>query len=127
MICAGQQSPARGTIMSERYNRRTVLKNALAGLAALPAAGLVREAAAQGAPAHLDEKDTLAVAMGYVHDAKQVDASKVPQYKPGSTCANCLQLTGKEGEQWRPCNIFPGKLVNADGWCKVWVAKPGAK
>jgi hypothetical protein len=113
--------------MSERYNRRTVLKNALAGLAALPAAGLVRDAAAQGAPAHLDEKDPLAVAMGYVHDAKQVDASKVPQYKAGSTCANCLQLTGKEGEQWRPCNIFPGKLVNADGWCKVWVAKPGAK
>jgi hypothetical protein len=113
--------------MSERYNRRTVLKNALAGLAALPAAGLVRDAAAQGAPAQLDEKDPLAVAMGYTHDAKKVDASKTPQYKPGSTCANCLQLTGKEGEQWRPCNIFPGKLVNADGWCKVWVAKPGAK
>jgi High potential iron-sulfur protein len=113
--------------MSERYNRRTVLKNALAGLAALPAASLVRDAAAQGAPAQLDEKDPLAVAMGYTHDAKKVDASKTPQYKPGSTCANCLQLTGKEGEQWRPCNIFPGKLVNADGWCKVWVAKPGAK
>jgi High potential iron-sulfur protein len=113
--------------MSERYNRRTVLKNALAGLAALPAAGLVRDAAAQGALPHLDEKDPLAVAMAYVHDAKKVDASKVPQFKPGSTCANCLQLTGKEGDEWRPCNIFPGKLVNANGWCKVWVAKPGAK
>ena len=114
--------------MSEcRYNRRTVLKNALVGLAALPAAGLVRGAAAQGSPPHLDEKDTLAVAMGYVHDAKKVDPSKAPQYKPGSTCANCLQLTGKEGDEWRPCNIFPGKLVNANGWCKVWVPKPGAK
>ena len=114
--------------MSEcRYNRRTVLKNALAGLAALPAAGLVGEAAAQTAPPHLDEKDSLAVAMGYVHDAKKVDANKVPQFKPGSTCANCLQLTGKEGDEWRPCNIFPGKVVNANGWCKVWVAKPGAK
>jgi hypothetical protein len=114
--------------MSEcRYNRRTVLKNALAGLAALPAAGLVGEAAAQGSPPRLDEKDTLAVAMGYVHDAKKVDANKTPQYKPGSTCANCLQLTGKPGDEWRPCNIFPGKLVNANGWCKVWVPKPGAK
>jgi hypothetical protein len=75
--------------MSEcRYNRRTLLKNALAGLAALPAAGLVGEAAAQGAAPKLDEKDTLAVAMGYVHDAKKVDANKTPQYKPGSTCAN---------------------------------------
>jgi hypothetical protein len=95
--------------------------------AALPAAGLIGEAAAQGSVPHLDEKDPLAVAMGYVHDAKKVDASKVPQYKPGSLCSNCLQIQGKDGEQWRPCNIFPGKLVNADGWCKVWVAKPAQK
>jgi hypothetical protein len=110
-----------------RYDRRTVLKSALAGLAALPAAGLVADAAAQGAPPHLDEKDPLAVAMGYVHDAKKVDANKVPQYKAGAHCANCLQLQGKDGDEWRPCNIFPGKVVNANGWCKVWVVKPGAK
>lgn len=108
-------------------DRRTLLKSALAGIVALPCAGLVREAQAQGAPPHLDEKDPLAVAMGYVHDAKKVDASKVPQYKPGSYCHNCVQLVGKEGDQWRPCNLFPGKLVNAEGWCKVWVLKPGAK
>jgi hypothetical protein len=114
--------------MSEnRYDRRTLLKNALAGLAALPAAAIVRRAAAQESMPRLEEKDTLAVAMGYVHDASKVDPNKVPQYKPGSKCANCLQLTGKEGEEWRPCNIFPGKLVNANGWCKVWVPKPGAK
>jgi hypothetical protein len=111
-----------------RYDRRTVLKSALAGLAALPAAGLVaRSAAAADGPPRLDEKDPLAVAMGYVHDVKKVDANKVPQFKPGSKCVNCLQLTGKEGDEWRPCNIFPGKLVNANGWCKVWVPKPGAK
>jgi hypothetical protein len=114
--------------MSEcRYNRRTLLKNALAGLAALPAAGLVSEAAAQGSAPHLDEKDPLAVAMGYVHDVKKVDPNKTPQFKPGSTCANCLQYTGKAGEEWGPCNIFPGKHVNAKGWCKVWVPKQGAK
>jgi hypothetical protein len=113
-----------------RYDRRTVLKSALAGLAALPAAGLVCSAAAeaaQGAAPHLDEKDPLAVAMGYVHDVKKVDPNKTPQFKPGSKCVNCVQLTGKEGDEWRPCNIFPGKLVNANGWCKVWVVKPGAK
>jgi hypothetical protein len=128
MMAGSQQSPARGPIMSEnRYDRRTLLKTALAGLAALPAAGLIGEAAAQGSPPHLDEKDPLAVAMGYVHDAKTVDASKAPQFKAGSHCANCLQLQGKDGDEWRPCNIFPGKLVNANGWCKVWVQKPGAK
>ena len=110
-----------------RIDRRTLLKNTLIGLAALPAANLVREAAAADAPPHLAENDTLAVSLGYVQDAKKVDVNKVPQYKAGSHCANCLQLQGKEGDEWRPCNLFPGKLVNADGWCKVWVAKPGAK
>lgn len=110
-----------------RLDRRTLLKNALVGMAALPAVGLIRQAAAQGDMPRLDEKDPLAVAMAYVHDASKVDPAKNPQYKPGQICANCVQLTGKEGEEWRPCNIFPGKLVNANGWCKVWVLKPGAK
>jgi len=105
-------------------DRRTLLKSALAGLVALPVVG--SSEAADALP-HLDEKDTLAAAMGYTHDAKTVDPNKVPQYKAGSFCHNCAQLTGKEGDEWRPCNLFPGKLVNKDGWCKVWVLKPGAK
>ena len=114
--------------MSESpVDRRTLLKSALAGLVALPAAGLIGEAAAQSAAPHLDEKDPMAVAMGYVHDASKVDASKNPQYKAGSKCHNCVQLVGKEGDEWRPCNIFAGKLVHKDGWCKVWTLKPGAK
>jgi High potential iron-sulfur protein len=107
-----------------RYDRRTVLKSALAGLAALPAAGLVE--AADATP-HLDEKEQLAVSLGYVHDANKVDATKVPQYKKGAFCHNCIQLQGKEGDEWRPCNLFPGKLVAANGWCKVWAPKPGVK
>lgn len=110
-----------------RIDRRTLLKNALIGLAALPAANLVRGAAAADAPPHLAETDPLATSLGYVHDAKKVDVKKAPQFKAGSNCANCLQLQGKQGDEWRPCNLFPGKLVNANGWCKVWVAKPGAK
>jgi hypothetical protein len=112
--------------MTDRiYDRRTVLKTALAGLAALPAAGLAADAASS--TPHLDEKEQLAVSLGYVHDATKVDPNKVPQYKKGAHCANCIQLQGKEGDEWRPCNLFPGKLVNAKGWCKVWAAKPGAK
>jgi hypothetical protein len=38
-------------------------------------------------------------------------------------CNTCLQLQGNAGDAYRPCNIFPGKLVNANGWCKVWVKK----
>lgn len=108
-------------------DRRTLLKSALAGLVALPAASLIGEAAAQNAPPHLDEKDPMAVAMAYVHDATKVDKAKNPQYKAGQKCHNCVQLVGKEGDEWRPCNIFAGKLVHQDGWCKVWTLKPGAK
>ena len=38
-----------------------------------------------------------------------------------------MQYTGKAGSAEGPCNIFPGKNVKAQGWCKVWVLKPGAK
>jgi hypothetical protein len=128
VLAASHRAPERITMTDQRYDRRTVLKSTLAGLAALPAAGLIaRSQAAESSLPHLDEKDSLAVAMGYVHDATKLDPAKVPQYKPGSMCENCLQLTGRAGDEWRPCNIFPGKLVNAKGWCKVWVAKPGAK
>ena len=108
------------------FDRRQLLKTAIAGLVALPAAGLIRDAAAADLP-HLDEKDPLAVAMGYVHDASKLDATKAPTHKPGQKCDNCVQLQGKEGDAWRPCNLFAGKLVAAEGWCKVWVLKPGAK
>ncbi|HKE97032.1 MAG TPA: high-potential iron-sulfur protein [Povalibacter sp.] len=108
-------------------DRRTLLKTALAGLVALPAAGLVvREATAADVP-HLDEKDPLAVAMAYTSNASKLDPAKNPPFKAGSKCANCVQLSGKEGDEWRPCNLFPGKLVNQGGWCKVWTLKPGAK
>lgn len=110
-----------------RIDRRTLLKNALIGAAALPAAGLLREAAAAAPPPHLEETDPLAKAFSYVHDHNKVDAKAFPQFKKGQKCSNCVQLQGKDGEQWRPCNLFPGKLVKADGWCKVWVLKPGAK
>ena len=72
---------------------------------------------------HLDEKDKLAVSLGYVADAKKVDVAKHPTYKPTQTCANCFQIAGKDGDAWRPCKMFPGKAVAAAGWCKVWVKK----
>ncbi len=105
-------------------DRRAVLKGALAGLAALPGIAAMERAAAQAAPARLDEKDATAIALGYIHDATKVDAAKNPTFKSGQHCANCLQIQGKDGEAWRGCNLFPGKQVNANGWCRVWVQKP---
>ena len=75
----------------------------------------------------LSESDATAKSLGYVADAKKVNAAANPNYKPGQHCANCMQYTGKAGAAAGPCNIFPGKDVAAAGWCKVWVLKPGAK
>jgi hypothetical protein len=104
------------------FNRRTLLKGALLGAAAVPAVGAVFDVLAADAP-HLDEKDPQAVALGYVHDAAKVDPKANPTYKPSQHCANCVQFTGKATDAWGPCNIFAGKQVNAKGWCKVWVQK----
>ncbi len=108
-----------------RISRRRLLQGALTGLAAVPAAALIaREAAA--APALIDENDPAAKALAYLHDAKKVDATANATYKNGQICENCIQYTGTAGAGQGSCNMFPGKLVKAKGWCKVWVLKPGA-
>jgi hypothetical protein len=108
----------------DKLSRRQLLQGALAGLAAVPAVTLV---AGSASAEPLAESDPTAKSLGYVTDAKKVDAKANPNYKPGQICGNCMQYTGKAGSTEVPCNIFPGKTVKAAGWCKVWVLKPGAK
>jgi len=72
---------------------------------------------------HLDVKDPAAVAQGYAEDAALVDQKKYPKFVKGSSCDNCLLLQGKEGESYRPCDLFPGKSVSAKGWCNGWSAE----
>lgn len=110
--------------MTDTISRRAALKNIAlaAGVLAVPASRL---ASAAATPPHLTASDPTAVALSYHEDAKSVDAKAFPTYKPDQKCSTCLQLTGKAGDAWRPCNLFPGKLVSENGWCKVWVKKPG--
>ncbi len=93
------------------------------GLAASAAALLQSRPARAAEPPHVDVKDPAAVALGYVENATQVDAKKFPTYVKGSTCEDCLLLQGKEGNAYRPCNLFPGKLVAVKGWCTGWTAE----
>jgi len=132
--------------MSNSLSRRSLLKNialaagtavaanaagaATTAPAAAPAkpaaAGAAKPAAAPAAgPVKLDPKDPAAVALGYHEDATKVDLKKFPMHKANQLCNNCLQIQGKAGEEYRPCNLFPKKLVHQTGWCKVWVKKPG--
>jgi len=104
------------------YTRRKFLRDVAVSV---PAGAVVLNGVAQadGAP-KLATDDPTAMALGYTEDASTVDTAKYPMFKPGSDCANCMQIQGNEGDAFRPCGIFPGKVVASAGWCTVWVAKP---
>jgi hypothetical protein len=110
--------------MQSKISRRALVKGALVAGAFIPAMGFVADAEAAGLPP-LDPKDPTAQALGFVADAKSVDASANPTYKPTQKCSTCAQYQGKAGDATAGCNIFAGKSVPAGGWCKVWAQKPG--
>ena len=109
--------------MSEPFSRREVLKGFTLLVGAAGALRATPESRAAEA-VHLSPTDPAAVALGYHESVKTVNPKDFPTFQPGQSCSNCLQLQGAAGEAWRPCALFPGKLVSADGWCKVWVKKP---
>jgi hypothetical protein len=90
------------------------------GLAAVLAAALPWRRIKAAEPARLAVDDPAAMALDYVENAAQVDGKKYPNYAPGSNCENCLLLQGTAGNNYRPCSLFPGKLVSVSGWCKGW-------
>ena len=97
--------------MSKKIARRQFMK-----LSAGAAAGYLvhsgSEAQAQDLP-QLTEDDPLAAALKYTHDASSVDPASRTQAAADQNCMNCAQLQGNDGDVWRPCAIFVGKLVNA--------------
>jgi len=96
-------------------------------LSAVAAAGCMirpgQEAHAQDMP-KVEESDSMAQAMKYTHDATTVDAASRANPAADQTCANCALVQGEDGQEWRPCQIFPGKVVAAAGWCSVWAPMP---
>jgi High potential iron-sulfur protein len=100
--------------------RRVLVKN-LSLAAGFSAALPWRQArSAQPEPERLDVNDPAAIALGYVENVAQVDIKKYPAYVQGSNCENCLQLQGSAANNYRPCSLFPGKLVQVSGWCTGW-------
>ena len=74
----------------------------------------------------VSEDNATAKAMGYRHDATQVDVAKYPGRagEAGSEqfCHNCQLYKAGSEDGWGACAIFPGKQVNANGWCSAWVS-----
>ena len=96
--------------------RRSFLYALGTGVIAIPLSTLTREGSVSAADApKLDPEDPTAKALEYVHVS--ADATQL--------CVGCQLYTGAAGDEWGPCAIFPGKLVNAKGWCKSWIVKSG--
>ncbi|WIH28234.1 high-potential iron-sulfur protein [Photobacterium damselae] len=101
--------------MKKEPNRRQFLKLGLGSVIGMTVGGkiLLQPVSAEEIP-HVSPEDPQAKALRYV-DKSTVD---------GQICANCALIQGKDGDEWRPCAIFPGKLVNANGWCSAYAPKP---
>jgi hypothetical protein len=103
--------------------RRFFGQVAVAGAGVAAGLTLAPQAFAQSALPELVETDPTAAALGYKSDSTTVDAAKYPNHKPEQACAGCNLVQGAAGDALRPCAIFPGKAVNAKGWCAAFVPK----
>lgn len=107
-----------------RIARREFLRKTLVAGAAVPLGGIPIVLAADSN--RLSEDDPTAKAVGYLHDATMVDTTKYPRRagEAGSQqfCVNCQLYKAGSEDGWGACAIFPGKQVNASGWCNAWVS-----
>jgi hypothetical protein len=94
-------------------SRRHLLKTLTLGMPLLTVAAYESARAADAPLLNPEDKDAKAVK--YVEDA-----TKAQRAIPDSTCVNCAVYQGKVGASTGPCQIFPGKLVKAAGWCTSW-------
>lgn len=129
--------------------RRQSLKliSSLPLVAAFPSVALAKEAAPKAdkktdkkaagkEPANLlSEKDTMANAMQYKHDASKASKMRTNKKAFCDNCAKynvcmagdtaCKPLKPKELKTATaaPCQIFKAKVVKGKGWCLSWQAK----
>ncbi len=101
--------------MPKPIARRTFLMTVVASGAALGTAAR--------AQSMVDEKDAQATALGYVADAKRVDAKKYPKFAADQNCANCALYQGKASDKAAGCPLFAGRQVAGPGWCSAWAKK----
>lgn len=94
-------------------SRRHFLQHLASGALAIPLAsiGYAGMASAADMP-KVDPQDATAIALGYVNVAPN----------PSKRCHDCQLYKGSGNNEWGPCPVFPGKLVNSGGWCSAWSA-----
>jgi hypothetical protein len=101
--------------------RRSFLKKLGIGMAILPTTSLISLSSiayADDMPL-VAEDDPIAVSLSYVGDA----TTSTARTDETAVCSTCQLYTGEEGSETGPCSIFPGKLVQGNGWCSAWTKK----
>ena len=71
----------------------------------------------------VDEKDPLAVSLGYVADAAKADKAKFKTYAAGQGCSSCALFQGKPADAAGMCPLYAGKQVSSKGWCSAFAKK----
>jgi hypothetical protein len=97
---------------STKLSRRALIRCTGLGITTLAIGGTALIARAGDSLPHLEESNQQAQALQYTNNSPHKNKH----------CGNCMFLKGKEGDTWRPCQIFPGKLVNVGGYCNSWNA-----
>lgn len=100
----------------EPKTRRMFLLRAAGAGAIVALTGLLtgRRVAADSHVPKLDPDSPQAKALDYTHQSP----------KAGQRCDNCQFYQGGDAP-WGGCQIFPGNLVSAEGWCKSWIKQGG--
>lgn len=98
--------------------RRRILRASVVGAAGFVAGSFPALKLRAAEVPQVTEDDPVAQSLKYVHDATQSERQDETQF-----CHNCIYFKGTESTPWAPCDIFPGKSVNTNGWCNVWTRK----
>jgi hypothetical protein len=110
-------------------SRRDAVKLMAGTAVAIPVINLVGMGSARAAaPANaVTPDDPTAIALKYSEDATKADraAAARPGKPPAEqTCSVCQFMQPAMGEgDWKGCTLFPGKLINVNGWCMSWTLK----
>lgn len=112
--------------MGTKMSRRCFVGRGLQASTVLPLLSLTIHANAATSLPPLDPTDPTAKALGFALDTSKVDGTANPSHKAEQRCGTCAQYQGAPSDASGGCNIFAGKNVPKNGWCKVWAQKPGA-
>jgi hypothetical protein len=100
-------------------SRRSVLRGSVAGAAAALLAGVLPASKLRAADLpEVSEDDPTAKGLKYV-----ADATKSARPDASQLCNNCRYYKGAASAAKAPCDLFPGKSVNGNGWCSAWMKK----